>query len=250
MTDAPILIVENLSKSFGALKAVDGLNLTVQTGELHAIIGPNGAGKTTLVHQLSGQISPDSGSIRFQGLDITKMQEAKRPHLGLVRSFQITSIFPQSTVLENVAIAVQMQSGHSFRFIKNARADKSLSDPALSYLQQIGLESLANEPAHTLAHGQQRQLELAMALALKPKLLILDEPMAGMGADESAQMVSFLKSLKGTLSIVLIEHDMDVVFALSDQISVLVYGQVIATGIPDEIRNNPKVRTAYLGEEE
>lgn len=249
MSDTSILQVENLSKSFGALKAADGLNLAVNEGELHAIIGPNGAGKTTLVHQLSGQFFPDSGTITFQGRDITKMPETKRPRLGLVRSFQITSIFPQSSVLENVSLAVQMQQGHSFHFFKNAKADRKTSDPAYSHLEQVGLEQYADNPAHTLAHGQQRQLEMAMALALQPKLLVLDEPMAGMGTDESARMVEFLRTLKGKVSIVLIEHDMDAVFALADQISVLVYGQIIASGAPEDIRNNSQVRQAYLGEE-
>lgn len=245
----PILQLDRLSRSFGAIRASDGIDLTVMRGELHAVIGPNGAGKTTMVGQLSGQLRPDSGTISFEGRDITHLAEHLRPRLGLVRSFQITSVFPELTALDNVALAVQIRSGHSFRFLKPARRDQRLAGPAMEYLAKAGLSEFAHRIAATLAHGQRRQLEIAMALALQPRLLILDEPMAGMGAEESAAVVTLLHSLKGTLTMLLIEHDMDAVFQLADRISVLVYGRVIATGDPDQIRANAQVRTAYLGEE-
>jgi len=245
----PLLELAGLSKAFGAVRASDHLDLTVTEGELHAVIGPNGAGKTTMVGQLSGQITPDSGTIRFDGRDITRMPEHARPHIGLVRSFQITSIFPEFTALDNVALAVQVRAGHSFRFLRPVRGDNRLETPAMDALARVGLADLAGRTAATLAHGQRRQLEIAMALALRPRLLVLDEPMAGMGAEESAAVVSLLHSLKGELTMLLIEHDMDAVFRLADRISVLVYGRVVATGGPDGIRNDPLVRSAYLGEE-
>jgi branched-chain amino acid transport system ATP-binding protein len=245
----PMLQLNGLRKSFGAIRAADGLELAVLPGELHAVIGPNGAGKTTMVAQLAGQIRPDSGAILFEGRDITHVPEYRRPHLGLVRSFQITSVFPELSALENVALAVQIRSGHSFRFLRAASRDCRLTEPALRHLEAAGLAGEAHRQAAMLAHGQRRQLEIAMALALEPRLLILDEPMAGMGAEESAALVDLLQSLKGKLTMLLIEHDMDAVFRLADRISVLVQGRVIASGSPDEIRASAEVRAAYLGED-
>lgn len=249
MSAAPLLEVQGLAKRFGGLVATDDLSLEVGTGELHAIIGPNGAGKTTLIAQLSGELKPDNGSIRFDGRDITALPPHKRTPLGMARSFQITSVFPSFAAVDNVSLALQARQGHSFRFWRNAFRDPSLRGPALEVLQRVGLGARAEVPAASLAHGEKRQLELAMALACGPKLLLLDEPMAGMGREESARMVELLKTLKGSVTILLIEHDMDAVFALADRITVLVYGRAVATGTPADIRANPVVREAYLGEE-
>lgn len=248
MTDA-VLQVEDLVKRFGGLTATDHVSLEILSGEVHAIIGPNGAGKTTLIGQLIGELVPDSGRIRFLGQDITALPTHRRSHLGLARSFQITSIFPVFSALENVALAVQAHDGHSFRFWKPAAEDSRLIEPAMEALRKVGLESRVHVPANMLSHGEHRQLELAMALATQPKLLLLDEPMAGMGLEDTARMVKLLLSLKGKVSILLIEHDMDAVFALADRITVLVYGRNIATDTPDAIRRNEKVRQAYLGDE-
>jgi branched-chain amino acid transport system ATP-binding protein len=244
-----LLETRNLRKSFGALVATDGVDFDVRKGETHAVIGPNGAGKTTFIKQVSGELTPDAGRIRFAGEDITQLPAPKRSRRGLARSFQITSIYREFSTLDNVALAVQARAGHSFRFWKPARDDRSLIEPALQILESIGLEKRKNIPAAELSHGEQRQLEIAMALATQPRLLLLDEPVAGMGTDESARMVEFLATLKGTKTIVLVEHDMDAVFSLADRISVLVYGRIIATGTPAEIRANPEVRAAYLGED-
>jgi branched-chain amino acid transport system ATP-binding protein len=224
--------------------------LTVVSGELHAVIGPNGAGKTTLIAQLSGQLTPDSGRIRFAGRDITGLPMYRRSALGLARSFQITSLFLDLSVLDNVALAVQAHAGHSFHFWRNARAEPELREPARAALARVGLADRADLPASALSHGEHRQLELAMALAGRPRMLLLDEPMAGLGPEESARMVEMLRVLKSELAILLVEHDMEAVFALADRITVLVYGRVIATGAPDDIRANPDVRDAYLGEAE
>jgi branched-chain amino acid transport system ATP-binding protein len=244
-----LLEVSGLFKSFGALRATDGIDLAVQEGETLAIIGPNGAGKTTLISQLAGNLRPDAGRIGFAGEDITALPAPRRARKGLARSFQITSVYPEFSVLENVALAVQAHAGHSFRFWRDARSDPALTEPARRVLQQVGLENRREVVAANLAHGEQRQLEVAMALATKPRLLLLDEPMAGMGAEESQRMIAFLATLKGRQTIVLVEHDMDAVFRLADRISVLVYGRVIATDVPDKIRMNEEVRKAYLGEE-
>lgn len=249
MSDSPLLQIIDLRKSFGALLASDNVNLNVASGEIHAVIGPNGAGKTTLVAQICGQLRPDAGSVRFDGQDITALPQEKRPALGLVRSFQITSIFPDFTALENVMMAVQLHAGHSFHFFADAGQDEALTGPALDYLRVVGLEESAHGQAYAMSHGQQRRLELAMALALKPKMLVLDEPMAGMGTEETNHVIALLSQLKESVTMVLVEHDMDAVFALADRISVLVYGRIIATGTPDEIRNNAQVREAYLGDE-
>jgi branched-chain amino acid transport system ATP-binding protein len=245
-----MLQIDGLSKRFGGIVASDGITLAVPRGELHAVIGPNGAGKTTLIAQLTGQLLPDSGSVRFAGDDITALPMHSRSLLGLARSFQITSIFLDFTALDNVILAVQAHTGHSFHFWRAARSEPSLRDPARAALERVGLGHRADVVASSLSHGEHRQLELAMALAGKPRMLLLDEPMAGMGPDESARMVSLLRALKQEVTILLIEHDMEAVFALADRISVLVYGRVIASGSPQEIRANSQVRDAYLGEQE
>lgn len=245
----PLLAVEGLCKSFGALIATDDLSLSVGEGEICAVIGPNGAGKTTLVHQLSGLLAPDRGRIAFAGQDVTALQAPARVRLGLVRSFQITSILRDFSALDNVALAIQAGQGHSFRFWRDARLDARLREPALKLLDEIGLAARAGVRAGTLAHGEQRQLEIAMALATSPKMLLLDEPMAGLGAEEAQRMTAYLRRLKGRYTMLLIEHDMDTVFALADRIAVLVYGRAIAVGAPAEIRANADVRRAYLGED-
>jgi len=244
-----VLKVDNLVKSFGGLVATDHFSLEVEEGEIHAIIGPNGAGKTTLIHQLSGILEPDSGAIHFDGRDITAMSAPNRCHAGLVRSFQITSILKNFRVVDNVALAIQARQGHSFRFWKPAREDASLQEPAQAILDEVGLGERSHVLAGNLAHGEQRRLEIAVALATSPKLLLLDEPMAGMDSEASESMTAYLRSLKGKYTMLLIEHDMDAVFALADRITVLVYGQAIASGTPDEIRNNAEVRGAYLGDD-
>jgi len=244
-----LLEVRGLAKSFGALRASDGIDLEVREGETHAIIGPNGAGKTTLIAQLAGELRPDSGRVRFAGEDITALSAPARARKGLARSFQITSIYPGFTALENVMLAVQAHAGSSFRFWSPAREEPMLRAPAQAILVQVGLGSRADAAGATLAHGEQRALEIAMALAGRPRLMLLDEPVAGMGAEETQRMIAFLSTLKGGKTIILVEHDMDAVFSLADRISVLVYGRIIATGAPVEIRANPEVRRAYLGEE-
>ncbi len=249
MTEA-LLAIENLSKRFGGVVASDGISLTLAHGELHAVIGPNGAGKTTLVGQLSGEIAPDAGRIMFDGLDITALPVYRRSMLGLARSFQITSLFYDFTALDNVALAVQAHSGHSFRFWSDARGEPALREPARAALDRVGLAARADMPVADLSHGEHRQLELAMALATRPRALLLDEPMAGMGSEDSARMVGILRQIKRELPILLIEHDMAAVFALADRITVLVYGRVIASGDPAAIRADPAVRDAYLGEQE
>lgn len=246
---ADILRITGLKKHFGALKATDDLNLVVEKGTIHALIGPNGAGKTTAINQLSGEMMPDGGRVEFDHHDVTRWSLQKRAQFGLVRSYQITSLFPEFSVLDNVAIAVQAKDGHSYRFWGRAREDKTLIDPAMAVLKQVHLDHLAHVQVTELAHGQQRQVELAMTLATRPKMLLLDEPMAGMGQTESLAMMEVLRPLKDTITILLVEHDMDVVFALADRISVLVHGHCIVTGTPEEIRGNAEVRTAYLGDE-
>jgi branched-chain amino acid transport system ATP-binding protein len=244
----PLLAVRGLCKRFGGLVASDGVDLDVAEGETLALIGPNGAGKTTLIAQLSGDLAPDAGVIRFAGEDITALPAPARSHRGLARSFQITSIFGDFTALDNVALAVQAHAGHSFRFWRPARAERALREPARAALEQVGLGGRAEAVAGALAHGEQRQLEIAMALATRPRLLLLDEPVAGMGPDESQRMVELLRALRARHTVVLVEHDMDVVWALADRISVMVDGRVIATGAPEAIRENAEVRRAYLGE--
>jgi branched-chain amino acid transport system ATP-binding protein len=246
----PLLQADNLAKRFGGIIASDDLTLSVASGELHAVIGPNGAGKTTLIAQLSGQLTPDAGHLRFAGNDITLLPMHRRSALGLARSFQITSLFLDLSVLDNVTLAVQAHAGHSFRFWRDARSQTELRQPARAALARVGLTARADQPASALSHGEHRQLELAMALAGNPRLLLLDEPMAGLGPEESARMVDMLRALKRELTILLVEHDMEAVFALADRITVLVYGRVIASGAPADIRANAAVRDAYLGEAE
>jgi branched-chain amino acid transport system ATP-binding protein len=244
-----LLQVRNLSKRFGGIVATDDLSLDVQPGELHAVIGPNGAGKTTLITELTGQLTPDSGRIGFAGEDISRMPAYRRSILGLARSFQITSLFLDMTVLDNVALAVQAHAGHSFRFWRPARRESELREPARQALARVGLVDRLDVRASALSHGEHRLIEIAMALAGRPRMLLLDEPMAGLGPEESARMVELLRELKRDYPILLVEHDMEAVFALADRITVLVYGRVIASGDPDAIRNNEEVRRAYLGEQ-
>ncbi|MEA2921982.1 MAG: branched-chain amino acid transport system ATP-binding protein [Bradyrhizobium sp.] len=243
----PLLCVENLVLRFGGIVATDDVSLDVAKGELHAIIGPNGAGKTTLISQLTGQLLPDAGTIRLAGRDITRVPAYRRSALGLARSFQITSLLPDFTALDNVALAAQAHDGHSFHFWGKAREVSHLRAAARAALERVGLAHRADVLASKLSHGEQRELELAVALATRPRLLLLDEPMAGLGSTESARMVRLLQELRREVSIVLVEHDMDAVFALADRISVLVYGRVIASGAPAAIRGNEEVRRAYLG---
>ncbi|MBS0248437.1 MAG: ABC transporter ATP-binding protein [Proteobacteria bacterium] len=247
---APLLQVSGLAKRFGGIVATDDVSFAIPEGELHALIGPNGAGKTTLIAQLSGSIVADGGRIAFAGADITRLPMPKRSHIGLARSFQITSLFLDLSVLDNVALAVQAHAGHSFSFWRNARAEAGLRVPAREALARVGLADRAERSTASLSHGEHRLLELAMALASKPRLLLLDEPMAGLGPEESVRMVEMLRALKRDYTILLVEHDMEAVFALADRISVLVYGRIIATGSPDDIRANEQVREAYLGDAE
>jgi branched-chain amino acid transport system ATP-binding protein len=245
----PILTLSHLSKSFGALKATDGVSLTLHPGEIHALIGPNGAGKSTLIGQISGRIAPDSGTIIFKGRDITRMSVAQRARLGLGRSFQISSLIPEYSARRNVMLALQARQGHSFRVLRPVMRERGLLDPALAMLKRVGLDGRASVPSAELSHGERRLLEIAVALALEPACFLLDEPMAGLGTEGVGTLIDFLRGLKSEAPILLVEHDMDAVFALADRISVLVYGQIIASGTVDEIRNDPRVREAYLGEE-
>ena len=245
----PLLQIEGLSKRFGGIVASNNISLAIAPGELHAVIGPNGAGKTTLIAQLTGELTPNAGRVRFGGIDITRTPPFRRSLLGLARSFQITSVFPDLTVLDNVALAVQAHAGHSFQFWRNARKDAALREPARAALARVGLNGRDHTIVGTMSHGEHRQLEIAMALATGPRMLLLDEPMAGMGPEESARLVATLRELKQQYTILLVEHDMDAVFALADRISVLVYGRVIATGLPDAIRDNAEVKQAYLGDD-
>jgi branched-chain amino acid transport system ATP-binding protein len=245
----PILSVRNLCKSYGALAVTNDISLDIRPGELHAIIGPNGAGKTTLIHQLAGNLPSDSGTIVYLGEDITHAPIERRVRNGLARSFQITSILSRFSVLENVALAVQARHGSSFRFFGRADAEDALNREAMEALRMVGLDASAGRIAGNLSHGEKRQLELAVALATKPRLLLLDEPLAGTGIEESASRIEMLRGLKGRYTIVLIEHDMDAVFSLADRVSVLVYGTLLTTGTPAAVRADARVREAYLGEE-
>jgi len=245
----PLLRVDNLVRRFGGIIATDHVSLDVGDREIHAIIGPNGAGKTTLISQLTGHLAPHGGSIHLAGRDISRLPAWRRSALGLARSFQITSLLPDFTAADNVALAAQARAGHSFRFFADARKEKPLRDAAHAALQRVGLGGRADVPVAKLSHGEQRELELAVALATKPRILLLDEPMAGLGVTESARMVKLLADLRSEVAIVLVEHDMEAVFALADRISVLVYGRIIASGVPDAIRGNDEVKRAYLGDQ-
>jgi branched-chain amino acid transport system ATP-binding protein len=244
-----VLSLKNLQKSFGGLVVTDNVTLEVTGGELHAIIGPNGAGKTTLINQISGVIQPDAGHIAFAGADITALPLHARAALGVARTFQITSILPNFSALENVALAVQARNGTSMQFFGRAAAEHKLNDAAMIALGEVGLAERAHVCAGQLSHGEKRALEIAIALAMQPKLLLLDEPMAGTGPEETTRLVAVLRRLKGRFPVVLVEHDMTAVFALADRISVLLYGRILASGEPDTVRNDPRVVAAYLGDE-
>ena len=249
MADA-LLELRRLRKSFGGLVVTDDVSLELRPGEIHALIGPNGAGKTTLIHQISGTLAPDSGEVIFAGEDVTHLPMARRARRGLARSFQITSILPGFSTLENVALAVQARSGSSFRFFRPASSEATLNDEAMAALREVGLERRAGVLSAALSHGEKRQLELAIALAMRPRLLLLDEPLAGTGAEEAERLMRILGGLRDHYGILLIEHDMPAVFALADRISVLAQGRLIATGTKEDIRADPVVRDAYLGEDE
>ena len=243
-----VLRLQRIEKSFGGLKVTDGVSLDVVDGETHAIIGPNGAGKTTLIHQISGAVLPDAGRIIFNGRDITMLSMPERARLGLARTFQITHVLPRFSALENVALAVQARSGSSFNFWRPAAGESALNQPAKDALACVGLIAQANSPAGALSHGDKRRLELAMALAQTPRLLLLDEPMAGAGAEEGQRLIETLREVKSRTTILLVEHDMHAVFALAERVSVLLEGRMIATGAPQAVRSDPGVRAAYLGE--
>jgi branched-chain amino acid transport system ATP-binding protein len=245
----PVLRLDALSKRYGGLVVTDDVSLEIMPGELHAVIGPNGAGKTTLINEISGFVSVDGGRILFGGTDIAALAPHARAAAGLARCFQITSVLPTFSALENVALAAQARDGSSFRFFGRADAEVKLNARAHAVLEEVGLAARADVPAGQLSHGEKRALELAIALALEPKMLLLDEPMAGTGHDETAMLSGVLRRLKGRFPMLLIEHDMNVVFALADRVSVMVYGRILASGAPEAIRADPKVVTAYLGEE-
>lgn len=245
-----VLEISGLVKTFGGLIATDHVNLTVDTGEIHALIGPNGAGKSTLINQICGEIAPNAGHIHLAGRDITRLPPAERVALGLGRTFQITSLLDDMTVRENLGLAIQAREGGNFRIFDRAAKRAEVWEEVANILQTSALGDRADMIVADLAHGEKKQLELAMALSQRPRLLLLDEPMAGLGHVESQQMIEALLAARGDCAMLLVEHDMEAVFALADRISVLVYGRIIAAGNADEIRANPTVREAYLGEEE
>jgi branched-chain amino acid transport system ATP-binding protein len=245
----PVLRTDALVKRYGGLLATDAVSLSLYHGQIHALIGPNGAGKTTLIKQLAGEIRPDSGRVFLNELDVTDMPCDARARRGLARSYQITSVIHDFTALENVMLAVQAQQGHSFRFWQSVHTDSRLTAPAMAMLERVGLAGKAHTPANVMAHGEHRQIELAMALAAKPKVLLLDEPLAGTSPVEAEAMTALLASLKNDYAILLIEHDMQAVFSLADTVSVLVYGKVLMQGTPEQVKQSAAVREAYLGEE-
>jgi len=245
-----LLRIDQLVKHYGAICVTDHVNLTVNAGEIHAVIGPNGAGKTTLINQITGEVASDAGTIRFEGQDITRWPVAKRARSGMSRSFQINSLIPAFTARENVLLAVQAARGHNFYFFKPLASQTDLLNEADEFLARVGLEQQANDLVSELAYGQQRLVEVAIAMASHPKLLLLDEPMAGLGPTESERMIELLGRLRQDYGMLLVEHDMEAVFALADRISVLVYGQVLLCDTPANVRHNAKVREAYLGDEE
>ena len=244
-----MLEIHNLNKNFGAINVTQDVTLSVSGAECHALIGPNGAGKTTLIHQISGVLQPDGGSIDLDGRNLLPLTVDQRALAGLGRTFQITSVLPSFTVLENVAIAVQAKSGGSMRFFGRASAESALNRRALDILDQVGLADRSETRAADMSHGELRLVELALALAGEPKFLLLDEPMAGLGQRESTRLIAFLNALRGHIPMLLVEHDMDAIFQLSDTVSVLVDGAIVATGTPEEIRADPIARAAYLGED-
>ena len=243
-----MLRLASLAKRFGGVVATDGVTLEVAAGEVHALIGPNGAGKTTLINQISGALRPDSGEIYFGGRDITRYSEHARVLAGLARSFQATTLFARLSVLDNVSLAVQARSGSSFAFWRPVASEKALFEEAAAILQEVGLSEMKDRAAAMLSHGEQRALEVGLALATAPRLLLLDEPLAGMGPEESRRMVALIERLRSRATLLLVEHDMDAVFRLADRVSVLVSGRVIASGAPEAIRANAEVRRAYLGD--
>jgi branched-chain amino acid transport system ATP-binding protein len=244
-----VLELRNLRKRFGGVVAVDGVDLDVAAGEVHALIGPNGAGKTTLIGQISGSLTSDSGEIRFLGEDITHLPPHDRVKAGLARSYQITSIFRRFTVLDNLALAVQARSGSSFSFWKPVAAETALFEEARSIAGQVGLSQKLEFLGSFLAHGEQRALEVGLALATRPKLVLLDEPLSGMGPEDAKRTIQLIGRIRAQVTVLLVEHDMDAVFRLADRISVMVNGRLIATGSPEKIRMNDEVRRAYLGDE-
>ena len=249
MTTVPVLELRGLCRSFGALRATDNVSLTLRAGEIHALIGPNGAGKSTLIRQITGEMRPDAGEVRFDGRSIDGIDAAGRARLGLARTFQVSQVIGDFTVMQNVVLAVQGQSGRSFGFLRPVLRDPALTGPARRQIARAGLSGRESVPAAALSHGERRKLEIAMALALAPRALLLDEPMAGMGTEGAGELVALLPRLKARVPILLVEHDMDAVFALADRISVLVGGRIIASGSVADIRRDPEVRRSYLGEE-
>lgn len=246
----PALMAKELSKRYGALQACDQVSLTVRAGEIHALIGPNGAGKSTLINVLSGAVRADSGSLSINGRTVTQASVQQRVAAGLSRSYQVTNIFQTSSVFENLLLAVQARQGGHFSFLRARARDRALREAAQALAHECSIEaSLWALPAGTLPHGEQRKLEFALAWAAGPSVLLLDEPMAGMGPDETLRLIELIESLRGRAAMLLVEHDMQAVFRLADRISVLVSGRIIATGTPLEIRENKTVRQAYLGDE-
>jgi len=245
----PLLQIDGLSKAYGALQATDDVHLTLHTGEIHALIGPNGAGKSTLIQQIAGGLAPDAGTVRFDGHDITGLGTAARAQAGLGRTFQISALPMEFTVRQNVVLGAVGSQGRAWRFLRPVMRDRDLTARADDALHRVGLEDVADRLTAELSHGQRRLLEVAVALTLRPKAFLMDEPMAGLGADGSQRLTAFLSDLRHEAPILLVEHDMDAVFALADRISVLVAGRIIATGTAEDIRTNRDVRTAYLGEE-
>ena len=244
----PLLCIDNLVRHFGGLVATDHLTLDVRDGELHALIGPNGAGKTTLIAQITGELHPEGGTISFAGQRLDGLSVAARARRGLARTFQIVQLLPSASALENVALAVQARRGHSFAFWRDAGSDATRRGDAHALLERTEIAHCADTLVANLAHGEQKQLELAVALAMQPRLLLLDEPLAGLGPAESARMIEILRGLKGGIAMLLVEHDMDAVYSLADRISVLTNGKLIATGSAEDIQGNALVRAAYLGE--
>jgi branched-chain amino acid transport system ATP-binding protein len=244
-----LFVAEGLVKRFGGLLATDHVDLTVAPGEIHALIGPNGAGKSTLVNLISGLIPADAGRIVLDGVDLTALAPHQRVRHGLARCFQITSVFRNDSVRDNLLLAVQAQAGSSFHCLRRREAETALMDGALTLADKVGLAEVLDRPAGTLPHGMQKRLDVALALAARPKLLLLDEPMAGMGPEDSLQMVALIDRLRRDAAILLIEHDMDAVFQLADRISVLVYGRVLTSGDAAHVKGHPEVQSVYLGTE-
>jgi branched-chain amino acid transport system ATP-binding protein len=247
---APVLAAEGLCKRFGGIAVTQDVGLSIEAGEIHALIGPNGAGKSTLIAQLSGRLRPDSGRVLLNGADVTGLSLTERARRGIVQSFQVPRLFGSFSVLGNVAAAVQACRPHSFRFLRDARRNETLVAPARAILRDLGLGDRADVAVQALSHGERRYVELALSLAAWPAVLLLDEPLAGLSRAETLQMTRILRALKGRCAMLLVEHDMEAVFSLADRVSVLVDGAVVAVAAPDEIRRDPVVRAAYLGEEE